>query len=307
MAGLPLPDAAPSPPLRWLIVNGDDFGLTAGVNAGIELACREGILRSASVMAMGHALRDAGQRSSALPSLGLGIHLTLVGERPVCPPAEVPSLVDRGGCFLPTYRRFLLRYLSGGIRPGDLRREFRAQAEVVSRLGVPLDHVDSHQHLHLLPGLLSLSIEIARELDIRWVRAPRADLPSSAKMSSASAADADAPRPMAERWMFALASAWARRQVARMGLPLTRGSLGFDCAGHLSTAYLLRHVNRLPPGVTELICHPGSGDPETRSRYGAWGYCWDQEREALTSPEVRQALERAGVRVARFAELPVES
>jgi chitin disaccharide deacetylase len=87
-------------------------------------------------------------------------------------------------------------------------------------------------------------------------------------------------------------------------MPLTQGSLGFDCSGHLSAAYLLRHANCLPPGVTELICHPGTGDAETRSRYGAWGYCWDQEREALTSPEVRQALERAGVRLVRFAEVP---
>ena len=101
--------------------------------------------------------------------------------------------------------------------------------------------------------------------------------------------------------MFALASSWARRRVARAGLPLTQGNLGFDCSGQLSAAYLLGHIAGLPPGITELICHPGLGDPETRQEYGAWGYCWEQELDALTSPEVRRELERAGVRLASFA------
>src|SRR5213078_2363089 len=100
MAGAPLPGAAPSPPARWLIVNGDDFGLTRGINAGIERACREGILRSASVMSTGEALDDAVQRSRQLLELGVGLHLTLVGERPACRPEEVPSLVERDGRLL---------------------------------------------------------------------------------------------------------------------------------------------------------------------------------------------------------------
>src|SRR5207248_11235873 len=97
MAGVPPPGAAPSPPARWLIVNGDDFGLTAGVNAGIERAYREGVLRSTSAMATGAALGDAVQLSRRHPDLGIGLHLVLVGERPACRPEEVPSLVGRDG------------------------------------------------------------------------------------------------------------------------------------------------------------------------------------------------------------------
>src|SRR5436190_2146588 len=97
------------PDARWLVVNADDFGLTVGINAGIERGIREGILRSTSAMAVGSALADAAARARRLPGLGVGLHLTLVGERPVCQPRDVPSLVGRDGRFLPGYRDFLGR------------------------------------------------------------------------------------------------------------------------------------------------------------------------------------------------------
>ena len=77
--------------------------------------------------------------------------------------------------------------------------------------------------------------------------------------------------------MFRIASVWARVNVARAGLPVVHGSLGFECSGHLSADYLLHHFPLLPPGITELICHPGESDPETlrRAHQGAAGYLQD--------------------------------
>jgi predicted glycoside hydrolase/deacetylase ChbG (UPF0249 family) len=257
-------------------------------------------------LAVGAALADALERARRLPELGVGLHLTLVGERPLCRPEEVPSLVDRDGQFLPGYRAFLARYLRGGIRRRDLLREFRAQAAALAALGRPLDHLDSHQHLHLLPGLLSPALALAREHGIRWVRAPRS-LGGHRALGVGCRDRTRHPtpntqRPLAERRMFGAACAWARAQVSRAGLPLLDGSLGFDCAGHLSSVYLLDRIPHLPPGVTELICHPGDGDPETQERYAAWGYAWGTELQALTDPAVREALDRAGARLACFSE-----
>lgn len=271
-------------------------------------------------MGVGPALADAAERVRRLPMLGVGLHLTLVGERPACPAAAVPSLVGRDGLLLPDYRTFLRRYLRGGIRPGDVRREFRAQAAAVAALGAPLDHLDSHQHLHLLPGLLARALETAREHGIRWVRAPRpvrAGVRVPAKRADPGAHEAGGSggdgsagraatsfrRSLAEQMMFQIASAWVRGRLARAGFPLLTGSLGFDQSGHLTSDYLLRHIPMLPAGITELICHPGEADPETSERYASWGYRWEQEAEALTDPAVRGALEQAGVRLIGFGRV----
>jgi hopanoid biosynthesis associated protein HpnK len=317
MAGTPPPGDEHPPRPRFLIVNGDDFGLTAGINAGIERACRDGILRSASAMVVGPALADAAERVHRLPGLGVGLHLTLVGERPACPPEEVPSLVGRDGRLLPDYRTFLWRYLRGAIRSGDARRECRAQAAAVAALGAPLDHLDSHQHLHLLPGLMVCALEVAREHGIRWIRAPRPlkagdrrqttdDRTRSAAVGpDGFTAAPPSPRSLVERVMFQAASTWARRRLARLGLPLAEGSLGFDCSGRLTPDYLLRHIPTLPLGMTELICHPGEEDPETQARYRKWDYHWKQELDALTDPAVRNALVEADVRLTTFGAQPV--
>jgi predicted glycoside hydrolase/deacetylase ChbG (UPF0249 family) len=54
-------------------------------------------------------------------------------------------------------------------------------------------------------------------------------------------------------------------------------------------------------GVTELICHPGYVDPYLDSSYLA---VRETEVETLCDPRAREALDRAGIRLIGFRELP---
>ena len=54
---------------RRLIVSADDFGLSAGVNAGIMAAHRDGILGDASLMVNGAAFDEAVELARANPTL----------------------------------------------------------------------------------------------------------------------------------------------------------------------------------------------------------------------------------------------
>ena len=47
--------------MRRLIVNADDFGMTAGIDRGIVEGCREGIITSATFMANSRAFSDVKQ------------------------------------------------------------------------------------------------------------------------------------------------------------------------------------------------------------------------------------------------------
>ena len=83
--------------MKRLIVNADDFGYTHGVNAGIIRGFRDGIITSTTIMANGAAFEDAVDYAKENPSLGVGIHLVLVGEASVAAASAIPSLADSKG------------------------------------------------------------------------------------------------------------------------------------------------------------------------------------------------------------------
>jgi predicted glycoside hydrolase/deacetylase ChbG (UPF0249 family) len=290
---------------RFLIVNADDFGLGPGINAGIARAATEGILTSVSVMANGPALVDAVALLPAWPHVSPGVHLALVGGRPVCPPVEVPSLVDREGRFPAGYRQLVQRFLRGGVRPSEVYREWSAQARLLRERGVTLTHLDSHQHLHVLPGLLPIALRVAREAGIEAVRlpleeqppasasrrAPEDGLPSPRTASCES--QARAKRPL-EAQFLRVAALLARRPLRRSGLWSPEHFVGFADSGCITAPILARHLENLLPGVTELMTHPGLEDPTARP-YFPRPYHWEDEVAALTDPAIRDRLARLGI------------
>src|SRR5258705_3524771 len=156
-----------------LIVNADDFGLTANLSRAILRAGECGIVTSTSALANGAALTGS---APALRSSGLGVgaHLALVGHQgPVLGAREVPTLVDRHGHLSRGWRPFLRRYALRRVDPDDVRREFDAQVEKLRRHGLTLTHVDTHQNLHLWPSIARMTVELAQAFGIPAVRVTR--------------------------------------------------------------------------------------------------------------------------------------
>ncbi len=91
----------PDKPMKSLIVNADDFGLTEGVNRAIIDGHRNGIITSTTLMANGMAFDSAVAAGLAAPALGIGVHLNLTQGRPVSSASRVPSIVTPRGSFYP--------------------------------------------------------------------------------------------------------------------------------------------------------------------------------------------------------------
>ena len=136
---------------RKLIVTADDFGLSLPVNEAVERAHRQGILSAASLMVGAECADDAVERARKLPSLGLGLHLTLLDGRPVLPPENIPGLVGPDGRF-PTdpFRFGVALYFSRELQR-QANAEINAQFERFSATGLPMDHINGHKHFHLHP------------------------------------------------------------------------------------------------------------------------------------------------------------
>ena len=277
---------------RLLVVNADDLGLHLDINRGIERAHGEGIVRSASLSAAGDAFDDALELCRRNPELDVGIHLTLVEERPLTDPERLGRLVTAEGRFVSGYAALFPRVISGAVSEETVRRELTAQVERVIEAGIRPSHLDAHQHVHLLPRVWPVVTDIARRHSIPWIRVPRFRPVNAGSPSFVVTALRCAMNVLQHR---------RRRSLSVGRSPDATPALGF--AGHLTRDRILRDLDRIPAGlVSELVTHPGVQSPELEASY-RWGFDWDGETAALTDPNLRASLEDAGFRLTTFAEL----
>jgi len=282
---------------RRLIVAADDFGLSAGVNAGILRAHREGILGDASLMVNGQAFADAVALARATPTLSVGLHLMLVQGHAALPAAEIPLLADADGRFTDAPVAAGMRYFfTPGVR-AQLRREITAQLEKFSATGLPLSHVDGHLTIHAHPVVLGILIDLRERYGIRAMRLPREPLAPALRYDRRHVL-----RKLFEGASFTALSRWARPRLARAGVRHPERMFGLHQTGHVSEDYLLAVLAGLPPGVNEIYCHPAVLDDEAR-RWRPADYASEQELAALTSPRVREAIERAGIELITYRVL----
>ena len=281
--------------MRRLIVNADDFGLHAAVNRGILTAHTEGIVSSASLMAGGAAFDDAVRIAKQCPQLGVGVHLTLVGASPLLPVAEVSSLLDEAGDFYGSYPLFIKRFLRGKIRLAEVERELAAQIDRVRMAGIQPSHLDSHQHLHVLPGIGGLVLDLARRFSIRAIRIP------AEPVAFIGATPATVGRLVGRGGLTMLANLF-RQHAAAAGIRTSDHFFGMLAGGQLTEPAILAILRRLPPGDSELMTHPGFADESLADAF-RWDYQWDAERQALTAPAVRALLAERQIRLISFREL----
>jgi predicted glycoside hydrolase/deacetylase ChbG (UPF0249 family) len=282
--------------LKKLIVTADDVGLHPGMTRGALAAADAGIVTAVSVAAVGRAFAPAVELLRERPAPGgpdVGIHLTLVGERPLSPPAQIPSLVGRDGALLPGYPALARRSLLGGLNLTEVEAELRRQIERLLATGLPVVHANAHQHLHVLPAVFEVVLRLAAEHGIRFVRIP-------------------AEPALASRWsprtaQLAVLNHLGRRARRRLGDLETGGvaaverTLGLVDAGHL-TVERLRRALAGAGETNELVCHPGLGDAELAAEYD-WDYDWDAETAALCDPHVPGMLRAAGIELTSFSRL----
>lgn len=244
--------------MKRLVVTADDAGLHPAMTAGAIRAHREGIVTACSLVANGNAFDDAVARLKDVPSLEVGVHLALVEERALTTGRLMPK----------NYVRFLL-----SRRSVDIAAELRAQLERVLATGLRVTHLNGHQHLHMLPDVNRIVQELAREHGIGYVR---------------KVADRGGRAGIVRRMSIA-----ALNHLGRRAPGANDSTIGVMEAGRLDVAAIVRLLDSVSEGVTELVTHPATGAVD---RYD-WGYAWERETQALCDPAVREALDARGIQL----------
>jgi predicted glycoside hydrolase/deacetylase ChbG (UPF0249 family) len=247
--------------ITQLIVTADDFNLSEGVSRGIIEAHHQGIVTETSVMVNLGDLRCAAAMLAAAPRLGVGLHLNITRGCPVAPPDAVAGLLGPDGQFLGA--------LPAQLQSAAVEAEFQAQLDTfIQAFGCLPQHLDTHHHVHQHPVVLELVLDLAATLHL-----PVRSL--------------DAPM---------------RAAISARGLASPAHFLG-DAGDepYWTVTRLLSTIQAIPPGVTELMCHPGYFDDAIA--YSRYGRQRDIERQTLCSPEVVANLRQAEIQLVTYAAL----
>jgi len=280
---------------KKLIVNADDFGIHTVVNRAIYRGFESGILTSTSIMACGEAFKEAVELARTMDGVGIGIHLTLVGGLPpVLPASEVPSLTWDGGLFTQDYLKLLKRDMQGKIIADDVYREWDAQIQTVLETGLPVTHVDGHQHLHMWNRYFPIALTLCKKYGIRCMRVPDENVTFGFRPSNAFRA--------AARSGLSLMARGHRKMLKEMHIITNDHFYGMLYGGHFTEERMGVCMDHLEDGVTEFMCHPSADMAAIEAKWH-WGYRGEEELRALLSPKLKNKLKEKGVTLISYRDL----
>jgi len=240
--------------VRRLIVNADDFGLARSVSTGIIDVYQAGQLSSTTLMVNMPGTEEAVDLAERHPGLGMGLHFNLTEGRPL---TDARSLIDSDGAFL-LRGELIRRSIRGRVEPSEIARELTAQLDRFVSLGLTPTHLDSHQHVHMVPTVFRAMAPVLRER----VRALRVVVPAGHHTSRPQ------PATMTVNAMLRLSAASIRRRFPGrtndrfVSLHQLHASQPWNEDAYRSL------IGSVPSqGVTELMVHPFAEADDLVLRY----------------------------------------
>jgi len=229
------------------------------------------------------------------PSLGVGLHFNITQGRPVASASLVSSLIDGRGEFWGTSAALLGRALAGRLNTEEVIIELRAQIEKALQAGLRLTHLDSHKHTHALPQICKAIIATINDYGINAIRLPREEWRFDR--------DARSFKLIAQS-----AGAFGVSQLCRISDSALKRSnvktpdyfFGVSRTGFWTKSWMIEMIERLPEGVSELMCHPGYNDAELDSVKTRLRESRMNELMLLTDPDIVAKLKENDVKLINF-------
>jgi chitin disaccharide deacetylase len=244
--------------MKQLIINADDFGMSEEINEGIKRGIEAGIITSVSMMVNMPYFDDAVKYLKKHPEVSVGLHFDITEGMPVTIRKNVSTLIREDGTFF-YWTAFILMMILNKISNIEIENELMAQYKILKRTRLKISHIDSHHHIHLLPGIFKMIMDFAQKNDVKALRC-RAFNPN--------------------RLLFWLTHPPTLKQFIIIALCVIDSSLfrkykyfyeinnlydiGWD--KKLNEDSFCEYLRSLPSGTTEIICHPAilskTGNPK---------------------------------------------
>ncbi len=248
--------------MTQLIINADDFGLHPSINEAVAKGVEAGVINSISVSMPGNDVDVHLLKELASKGVFIGLHLTWVGEKWLT-----------GGNHVRDWKEFIFQYaLKKPSLVKALEAEANAQLEAYQQIGIPLDHIDGHQHLHVFPSISDFVIEMANTNNSCRVRVPHTPDNSLRRPGLGGAA----------------LQYLSKKLLAKQKTPFY--CIGIKHSGHYDSSTLLSEMHRSRVEKLEIVIHPGTDNHKLSAKYPSWRFDWESEHKALLSENFREAI-----------------
>ncbi|MDD5427661.1 MAG: ChbG/HpnK family deacetylase [Candidatus Omnitrophica bacterium] len=278
--------------MKYLIISADDLGLSDSINRGIIKSYEEGVVTALNVLSSGDAFYDAMALLRQTKPKEISAHLALTETSPVSDRSKIPTLLAGNGRFYKGYAGFVSRLVLGVIDAKEIYIELKSQMERLRERDIPVTSISSHQHIHMLPGITEIFIQLAKEYNvpaIRYLHNDRLAYPYNAKK-------------IFKKLILGYFDNKMKRAFDEAGIKYTDNFLGFLDSGNVIEEILIRMLNGLSDGTTELIAHPGFISAEVLERCIFHRTC-ETDLAALTSRRVKKVIDDNGIKLITFGEL----
>jgi len=166
--------------MNTFIVNADDLGMTPGTNKAIFKGYDAGMITHTSIMANSDYFSEAIDGLQNRKGLCVGMHLNLTYGKAL----HLNSIYnDAQGIFNLGYLKLLVLSTHNKDFLKAVEIEFEQQILRVIDKGLTLTHIDSHRHIHLIPGIYRIVVKLAKKYNVPRVRLINENMISSISLS----------------------------------------------------------------------------------------------------------------------------
>ena len=266
--------------MKRLIINSDDYGRTPDISRGIRQAHLHGVVTSTTcMMNIPTTAADVVVAVKETPTLGMGVHLVLTMGKPLIPRESASSITDENGNFF-KYTPFI-EHLPN-INIDQVKEEWHSQVEAFIKASERKPtHLDSHHHssyfsLELFHAMLELAEEYDCAIRFPFTHNVSSELAETNKHVSDLIKEFNPRRP--DCFVREFYDEGATREA------------------------LLKIIDNLSEGTSEIMCHPGYVDDAFASE-SVYNYQRERELKILTDPSIKEVIQAKGIKLITFAEL----
>lgn len=237
--------------MHKLIITADDYGMCEDVNRAIEACVASGVVLSTNVMTNMPCCEAAATLKEKFPSLSVGLHYNLSAGAPLSPADKVRSLIDSEGKFL-SYNKIREACKNKSYDYSQIKTELEAQYKRYLEICGEPDYWNTHQNVHVYPGLYDLFRDVSLDFGIKKMRShQRIFVPSSTGKS-----DKSLKWTLTNPFKKIMLNKW-QEGSKQLGVDSPDGILvRMNDKDKLNIPYLLSNIRWKDNDLVELIIHP---------------------------------------------------